>query len=159
MFVRVGGAALDGEGHLITRAGERQATAAADGGFFDARQRGNAPENFAHEGGAFRGGEVAVLIGIVWVREPNLRGDNLMGIEAGPDLQKLPEASQEKTGADRKDQRERDFGRDEGPGDAHLALAGAGAATAFSETGDLIGAGGLQRGGESEDYSGENRNQ
>ena len=44
-------------------------------------------------------------------------------------------------------------------GDAHLAAAGAGAAAAFSETRDLIGAGGLQRWSEAEHYSGEDRNQ
>ncbi len=155
----VRGTAFDGEGDLVPRRYERQAATAADGGFFDTRQSGDAPQNFAHEGGALRSGEIAILVGIIGVREPHLRGDDVMRVEARTDLQELPEAAQEEAGADQKDQREGDFGGDQGAGDAHLALAGAGAAAAFSEAGDLIGAGGLQGGREAEDHASKNRNQ
>src|SRR5580704_4039427 len=156
---RVCGTAFNREGDLVPRARERQAAPTADGGLLDARESGDAPENLAHEGSALRDGQIAILTWIIRNRQPDPRGDYIVGVEAGTDLEDLPEAVEEEAGPDQKDQGKGYLRRDQRARDAHLALARARAAAAFSEACDLIGAGALQGWRQTENNSGQNRNQ
>src|SRR5580704_10805611 len=153
------GTAFNREADLVPRARERQAASTADGGLLDARQSGDAPQNLAHEGSALRDSQIAILTGIIRERQPDLCGDYIVRVEAGTDLEDLPEAAEEEAGTDQKDQGKGDFRRDQRARDAQLALARARAAAAFPETCDLIGAGSLQGGRKAEHNTSQNRNQ
>src|SRR5271154_1632820 len=86
----VRGAALNREGDLVPRGYQRQAATSANGDFFDARESRYAAQHFTHEGGALRNGEIAVLRGIIGKRQPHLRRDDVMRVEARTHLQDLP---------------------------------------------------------------------
>src|SRR5580704_19658798 len=153
---RVCGTAFNREADLVPRARERQAASTADGSLLDARESGDAPENLAHEGRALRDGQIAVLTGIIRDRQPDPRGDYIVRVEAGTDLEDLPEAAEEEAGPDQKDQGKGYLRRDQRARDAQLALARARAAAAFSEACDLIGAGALQGGRKAEHNTSQN---
>src|ERR1700722_8700833 len=107
------GTAFNREAGLVPRARERQAASTADGGLLDARESGDAPENLAHEGSALRDGQIAILTGIVRDRQPDPRGDYIVRVEPGTDLEDLPEAVEEEAGPNQKDHGKGDLRRDQ----------------------------------------------
>src|SRR5580700_2619689 len=96
------GTAFNRKAGLVPRARERQAASTADGGLLYARETGDAPENLAHEGSALRDGQIAILTGIIRERQPDLCGDYVVGVEAGTDLEDLPEAAEEEAGPEKR---------------------------------------------------------
>jgi hypothetical protein len=77
-----------------------------DGGFFHARNRPVAAQNFAQQHGFLRGGAVNVGFGIVRIRQRGLDCHDPSGIEAELHLEQVPEAAQQKAGGDHQHQGE-----------------------------------------------------
>jgi hypothetical protein len=75
-----------------------------DGGFFHARNRPVAAQNFAQQHGFLRGGTVNVGFGIVRIRQRGLDCHDSSGIEAELHLEQVPEATQQKAGGDHQHQ-------------------------------------------------------
>jgi hypothetical protein len=77
-----------------------------DGGFFHARNRPVAAQNFAQQHGFLSGGVVNVRFGIVRIRQRGLDCHYPRGTEAELHLKQVPEAAQQKAGGDHQHQRE-----------------------------------------------------
>ena len=152
------GTALNRKNTFVSEGHERQAPAAADGGRFHSGQRGNPAQDFAMKFRALRNRPVRVFIRIVRNANPDLGRDDMLRIKAGPDLEKLPKATEEEPGADQKDERESDFGSDEHARDPKLRFARTGPVAAFAQARDLVRVCGLERRSEAEQDSRDNRN-
>src|SRR5271155_4911504 len=124
-----------------------QARPAAYRSLLDTREGREAAKEFTMKSGAFWDRSVRVHLRVVGDGHPDLRGDDLMWIKAGADLENLPEAAEEKAGADQEDQRKGDLGDDQRARDTRMALARAGTAAALPEARDLIGTCSLESGG------------
>ena len=91
---------------IVLAMAERNGRLIADGGFFHARNRPVATQNFAQQHGFLRGGPVNVGFGIVRIGQRGLDCHDSSGIEAGLHLEQVPEAAQKKTGGDHQHQGE-----------------------------------------------------
>ena len=49
----------------------------------------------------FGDGQITILTGIIWDRQPDLCGDYIVRVKAGTDLEDLPEAAEEQQGRPR----------------------------------------------------------
>ena len=131
----------DGEWGIVTAGIHGESVITRDGGLFDAGKRGGALVNVFEEAGAIGDDVVWIVLGVVGNRNPDLDGGEASGVEAGMDLQDAPEAAEEEARAGEKNDGEGDFGDDEEAGEASVAAAESGAASAFAKIFNLGGVG------------------
>ncbi len=91
---------------VVLAMAQRNGRPVTGGGFFHARNRPVAAQNFAQEHAFLRGGAVHVGFGIVRIRQRGLDGHHSSRIEAELHLEQVPEATQQKAGGDHQHQRE-----------------------------------------------------
>src|ERR1700736_2913700 len=98
-----------------------------------------------------------IFVRIARAGKRKFKHENTAGIEAGIDLEQMEKCADEQAGGDDKDERERNFGDEQRAADFLATRSGARALSAFFQGFDEIFARGTERGGESEEQSGEQR--
>lgn len=86
-----------------------QAGSIADCSLLDSGPRGNTAQDFAVKSGPLFRSEVGIILGMVGNGKPGFCSDQVMGLKAGLDLQKVAEAADQKSGTDQEDKGERNF--------------------------------------------------